>query len=193
MIIDVKGLPCPQPLIEVKKVIDKLTEPTDIVVEVDDATVLNNVVDYLLQLGIESTHDQTTIKFTTGEVNSDAATIACPTATNNQNIVVIKQQVMGAGDDNLGAILMKAYLNTLLQVDNLPSHIIFYNGGVKFTVDDSSVRDVLVELESKGVMLIICGSCVDYYGLKEQISVGVISNMYKIAELLHSSATIVYP
>lgn len=193
MIIDVKGLPCPQPLIEVKKVLDTLSETTAIEVLVDNDTTLNNLVDYLAQFGIVSTVEDYTVRFVSGAIESGADQISCPTSSNGQNIVVIKQQNMGGGDDALGAILMKAYLTTLLEVDNLPTHIIFYNGGVKYTTDDSSIRDVLMELEEKGVMLIICGSCVDFYNLKEQISIGVISNMYKIAGLLHSSSTIVYP
>ena len=92
--------------------------------------------------------------------------------------------VMGRGSDELGRALLKSLLYALAQLETPPRTLLFFNGGAKLTVEGSQSLEDLRELESRGTEILTCGTCLDYYGLKEKLAVGSITNMYRIAEIL---------
>lgn len=94
---------------------------------------------------------------------------------------------MGHGDEKLGAILIKSFLYTVSQTAPLPKTIVFFNGGVKLTCEGSEVLDDIKSMADNGVKIISCGTCLDFYGLKEKLAVGEISNMYTIYETLEKA------
>ena len=100
---------------------------------------------------------------------------------------------MGLGDDELGNILMKGFINTIKEVHPLPKKILFYNKGVQITTVDSPVIDTLKELELLGLEILVCGTCADYFKIKDKIGCGIISNMYDITESLTRSSHIIAP
>ena len=108
-------------------------------------------------------------------------------------MVVIKSLHMGQGDEALGTLLMKSYVNVLPELDYLPQVICLYNEGVKLAIEGSPVLESLQKLESKGVKIIVCGTCTEYYKVSGQLKVGSISNMYHIASLLSTMPKVVYP
>lgn len=108
-------------------------------------------------------------------------------------LVVIKGQTMGAGDDQLGMLLMRACVNSLPELEQLPSAVILYNGGVKLAVKGCDTADSLLKMAGAGVNIVVCGTCVDYYGIKDELAVGVISNMFKINSLVAEAGHVVYP
>lgn len=93
---------------------------------------------------------------------------------------------MGAGDPDLQHTLLRKYLFLLQENGALPGAICFYTSGVKMVVEGSPVLDVLQALESQGVRLIVCKTCLDHYGLIEKIRVGIVGGMPDIiaAQLL---------
>ena len=100
---------------------------------------------------------------------------------------------MGSGDDALGAILMKSFLFALGQQDPLPSTVLFFNGGARLTTTGSASLDDLRALEAAGVEILTCGTCLDRYGLKDDLQVGGVTNMYAIVEKLTNAGTVVRP
>jgi selenium metabolism protein YedF len=100
---------------------------------------------------------------------------------------------MGQGDDELGRKLMKTFINIIGMMDNMPSLIAFYNSGVKLTVKDSGVDDILMELEKRGVRMLICSTCIDYFGIGDKIAAGEKSNMFVITSELASAGNIIRP
>ena len=113
--------------------------------------------------------------------------------TSAKSVINISSNKMGAGDDDLGDILMQSFINTLIQLVPLPSTIILYNAGVLLCTKDSPVLDSLNALETKGVNILLCGTCVDFYNIKDNIAAGKISNMYTIVETLNNSDKIINP
>ena len=93
-------------------------------------------------------------------------------------------EVMGHGDDELGRILMAKYLDTLSHFASSIDKVIFVNSGVKLTVEDSPVLDSIRNLENAGVQILSCGTCLSHFGLKENLKVGEVSNMYAIIEAI---------
>jgi selenium metabolism protein YedF len=98
---------------------------------------------------------------------------------------------MGRGSDELGGILIRGFFHALVETDSKPGTIIFYNSGVELTAAGSPVIDDLLELEKYGVTLLACGTCLEYFGLKDSLGVGTVTNMYTITETLLEAQKIV--
>jgi len=99
-------------------------------------------------------------------------------------IVVIGSKTMGSGSDELGQILLKMFVYSLTEQDVLPSYMLFYNEGAKLTTSQSPVLEDLKTLKDANVEVLTCGACLDYFNLKEKLTVGEVTNMYHILELM---------
>lgn len=108
-------------------------------------------------------------------------------------MVVLKSLKMGQGEDALGGLLMKSYVNVLPELEHLPQTICMYNEGVKLAIEGSPVLEALQKLEAKGVKIIVCGTCTEYYSVSDKLKTGQISNMFHIANLMASCPKVVYP
>ena len=108
-------------------------------------------------------------------------------------VVAVSSDKMGSGNDELGAVLMKSFFFAETQLDTLPDKILFYNGGAKLTVEGSDCLEDIRILEKEGVEILTCGTCLDFYGLKEKLAVGAVTNMYTIAEILQNAVSVVSP
>ena len=91
----------------------------------------------------------------------------------------------------LGKVLMKGFIFALSQLDELPSTILFYNGGATITTEGSPSLDDLKNMEAQGVEILTCGTCLDYYNLKDKLAVGSVTNMYTIVEKLANADKII--
>ncbi len=108
-------------------------------------------------------------------------------------VVYINSQFLGAGDDALGAVLMRAFLKTLVEEEPKPARLIFINSGVKLTSEGSEVLGTLAALSEAGVEILSCGTCLDFYGLKEKLRAGIVSNMYEIVRSLSEADQVIRP
>ncbi len=198
MIIDTKGKLCPAPLIMTKKGIGTATPGEIIEVITDNATSYGNLINYLAELKItpetQKEGDVYTLTFTkTGnERLTEPAEHYCSTSSPDY-VVAIKSDKMGIGDDELGAILLRAFINTLPEAEHLPSAILLYNSGVKIALKGTDTAASLQKLEEKGITIVACGTCLDFFNVKEQLAVGMVGNMYKIVQLLSQAGHVVYP
>ena len=100
---------------------------------------------------------------------------------------------MGEGEAELGQILLRAFINSLKEADKLPSAILLYNNGVKVALKGTDTALSLQALEEKGIVIIACGTCLDYYEVKDKLAVGMISNMYTLTRYMSEAGHIVYP
>lgn len=123
----------------------------------------------------------------------EADTVPCRPDARTHQIVVIASGTMGVGNDGLGAVLMKGFFYALSQMDILPEKILFYNGGVKWTTDESEVLDDLKSMEAQGVEILSCGTCLDYYRCADKLKVGQVTNMYSIVEAMMQADKIIRP
>lgn len=99
-------------------------------------------------------------------------------------VLVLSQDRMGHGDDTLGVMLMKKFLKTFVDIAPVPSYVLCFNAGVKLTVEDSEVLGELKALESKGTTILNCGTCLDYFNLRDKLRAGHISNMHEIVGVM---------
>ena len=108
-------------------------------------------------------------------------------------VVGVSSDRMGEGNEELGHVLIKGFLFALTQLDKLPKTMLFYNGGAKLTTEGSESLEDLKSLEAQGVEIMTCGTCLDYYGLKDKLKVGTVTNMYSIVETMNQAGRIIRP
>ena len=104
-----------------------------------------------------------------------------PAAADN-TVVAVSADHMGEGQGELGKNLLKAFLYALSQQESLPKAILFYNGGASLTCQGSLSLEDLQSMAERGVEILTCGTCLNYYGLSDKLQVGEVTNMYVIAE-----------
>ncbi len=202
-LVDAKGLACPEPVILTKKALDAHDEVT---VLVDNTTALENVKRLASVSGCavdvtEGSGGIFRIDIKKGQGSRSACDaspewthpLGAPHALPGPTILVIASGVMGHGNDELGALLMKAFIHTAVDLEHRPDMMIFYNTGVKLAAHESGVVDDLKALEEKGVRILVCGTCVNFFDLGGKIGAGTVSNMYDIAGALSTAGRIVKP
>ena len=123
----------------------------------------------------------------------DIRTVGSNNPGASNTVIAIGSNCMGSGDDNLGATLMKGYIYAVSQQEELPKTILFYNGGAKLTTEGSLSLEDLKAIEEQGVQILTCGTCLNYYGLSEKLSVGSVTNMYTIVETLAQATKVIKP
>lgn len=111
----------------------------------------------------------------------------------DNTVVVLSSDKMGEGDDKLGRTLLKNFIYALKEQVHLPKTILIYNSGVYLVAKGSDSLEDLKHLESQGVQILTCGTCLNYYQLTESLEVGTVTNMYTIAEKQMSANKIINP
>lgn len=186
--IDAKGLACPRPVILTKKELDVISAG-EVKTLVDNQVAVENLsrlatslkLSYETEVLGENSFAVTIKKGESVDTGvAEASNVNAPSGKGT--VIVIQSDQMGKGDEALGKILMKSFIYTVKETKPHPEAILFYNSGVRLTVNDSPLLDDLKYLENLGVEIVSCGTCLDFYELKEKLGVGIISNMYTIYE-----------
>ncbi len=162
--VDARGLACPQPVIKASRALES---NDSIIVKVDNQTAYENIQRLAKSKGcsvaVEKKSDGIYIflekQVTQVSLKDQVHGTVIPGAVREERVLLISQDVMGRGDDSLGAILMKGFFHTLAETDPSPDTII------------------------------ACGTCLDYFNLKQSLRAGTVSNMYEIKELMLASSS----
>lgn len=197
--VNAMGENCPIPVIKTKKAMQEIQGPEVIEVLVDNEIAVQNVTKMAANAGGNVTSEKLgdaefkVIVEMNGAVHAEAQEEACvPDAVSN-TVVVIASDRMGEGNDELGKVLIKGFIFAVTQLDTLPKKILFYNGGATLTAEGSDSLEDLKSMEEQGVEILTCGTCLDYYGLKEKLAVGSVTNMYSIVEAMEQAGKIIRP
>lgn len=179
--VDARGLACPQPVICTKKALEE-NEGGELVTIVDNEVARDNVLRYVKSQNLIAEVEEKASDYYI-RIHKPEYTGLDPQLTREKDyIIFMGNQYLGQGNDELGRVLTKSFFYTLTESASLPAQIIFINSAVKLACEDSHVLQHLMELDKKGVQILACGTCLDYYGLKEKLCVGSVSNMYTILE-----------
>lgn len=188
-VIDTSGLPCPQPVIKTKQILEEgCFEHLEVIV--DNLAAKENVSRFLTKSKVKIAriennagkfHIFAQIKEAKPSKDFAEDEYLCSVPQITGKTLFITKDALGTGSKELGKKLMKAFLYTLTQLENKPTLLLFMNSGVKLCVEGSDSVPNLKTLSEKGTELLVCGTCLDYFGISEKLQVGKISNMYDIA------------
>ena len=201
-IIDCKGMACPLPVVNAKKAAEELNSGDVLTVLVDNEIAVQNLTRFAEHKGFgvsaekKADREYAVIMTISGAVAEETREeeIACVMDSRRKGmLVVLSGNVMGTGDPKLGTSLVKAFVFALTKQDQLPDTILCYNTGASLTCEGADTLEDLKLLESEGVTILTCGTCLDFYGLKEKLAVGGVTNMYDIVERMESAAQIIKP
>jgi selenium metabolism protein YedF len=198
-IVDARGLACPQPVVNTRKAL----ESSDMIITiVDNMTAVENLRRMASSLGCNISEDRkpdgyylTITKSLVDPSVKEAAPMSAahPSVSSGQpqrGVLLMSQDIMGRGDEQLGKILIRAFFHTIAENPPAPETIIFLNTGVRLVVEGSDVLEDIQSLEKSGTRILSCGTCLDYLNIKDRVRVGVISNMYEIKEILMGGSSV---
>ena len=196
------GDACPIPVVKTRKAMETIKGSEVVETLVDNEIAVENLKKMAGQMGyqvkdqkLEEGKYSVQIMVTEAEKTEKIQADICdcrPTAASDK-VVVIRSNVMGEGDPELGKVLIKGFIYALSQQEELPKTMLFYNGGACLTCEGSASLDDLKELEHRGVKILTCGTCLNFYGLSVKLKVGEVTNMYEIAETMSKASLIVSP
>ena len=200
-IIDCKGMNCPLPVVNAKKAAEELNSGDVLTVLVDNEIAVQNLKRLAEHKGFGVSAEKksekeyaVTMNISGGVVVNAEEETACVMDSRRKGMrVVLAANVMGTGDPKLRTSLMKAFVFALTKQDQLPDTILCYNTGASLTCEGADTLEDLKLLESEGVTILTCGTCLDFYGLKEKLAVGGVTNMYDIVERMENAAQIIKP
>lgn len=197
--VDCRGMACPLPVVNAKKAAESLHPGDTLIVRVDNEIAVQNLQRFAQHMGFAAKGEKVgdaeySVTMVIGGEAKAEPEIACNLDTRKKGmLVVLSGNTMGSGDERLGKALMKAFVFALTKQDVLPETILCYNTGAYLTTDGADTLEDLKLLESEGVTILTCGTCLDFYGLKEKLAVGGVTNMYDIVERMESAQSIVRP
>ncbi|ABX41861.1 sulfurtransferase-like selenium metabolism protein YedF [Lachnoclostridium phytofermentans] len=219
--IDARGLQCPLPVIETKKVLKELTDGM-VEIFVDNEIAVQNLTKMAKQMKLnyssekiandhyavrieivdqakegvnQNSNSRENIQSNSSQdVTLVSTTDQCnPDTREESTIIVLSTDHMGEGNEQLGKTLMKGFIYALTELDKLPEKVILYNGGAKLPVEGSDSLEDLKLLEAQGVEILTCGTCLNFYEISDKLSVGSVTNMYAIAEIMMNASKIIKP
>ncbi len=188
--VNAVGEVCPKPVIMTKKALKEI-ESGVVEVSVDNQTSKENVEKMAKEMGhtFETKEEGNVFVITitkSGEKQENSS--------KEENIVIsIGSDKMGEGEDELGKILIKGFIYALTEAETLPKTVLLYNKGVLLaSTFEDTVKDLKV-LEERGVEILSCGTCANFYHVQDQIKVGTLTNMYTILERQMKAAKVIKP
>lgn len=187
--VDCRNMACPAPVISVKRALESQGE---IRVLIDDGAPRENVTRFARNRGfiVQEEQDNTgwVLKITAGN-SSDIGSAAV--SQSGKVVFMIASDRLGDGSDELGKLLMKNFIHSLLEASELPSRILFLNSGVRLTTEGSDVLEALGKLSGMGVEILSCGLCLDFFGIKDKLLAGSTTNMLTTIESILSNERVI--
>ena len=177
--IDARGKACPIPVILAKKEADAGNEQYSVLV--DNQTAVENLTRFSGSAGYIPTVTElgSDWSVTLSKSGEGQAEVTQKGSTKSWALFIGREGI-GEGDPTLGASLLKMCFYTLTQGDVLPDYILMMNGGVKAAVEHEQAIEHLKELEARGVSVLVCGACLNFFGMTDDLKAGTLSNMYDI-------------
>ena len=206
IVVNATGRACPESVAMTKAALDKGAEELEVLVDNPEAAtnvkrllegrgfrVLLQDEDGRLKLtaGKKTEPSVSTSRASASQAQAPAPAAPMPVPRPVEGMaVLITGKTLGRNDEELGEILVKGFLGALSQLDVPPRTVALINEGVKLALFDSSSCDHLKNLERKGTNILVCGTCVNHFGITDSVGAGVISNMFEIVESLNKAGKI---
>jgi selenium metabolism protein YedF len=192
--IDVRGLPCPRPVLETRRELEAGSPPLRVVV--DNEASAENVRRFAESRGLAAVIGRQgpdwTVSLRGVPVPSrEGEEVACaslpspvPAPAATARTILVGAETLGRGNDDLGRILMQALLETMAVAERVPRFLVLVNGGVKLACEEDDLVAALGKVAGRGTEILCCGTCLSFFGLTDRLRVGRVSNALEIQNLL---------
>lgn len=192
-IIDCRNMACPAPVVTTKRALEEAGGEA-VQVLVDPGAPRENVTRFAENRGFAVSEAETDNGFTL-TITSSGSAPAVPVRTvadrGGKSVILVASDRLGDGPEELGRLLMKNFIITLLDLAELPDRMLFVNTGVLLTTEGSEVLEALESLGNRGVEVLSCGVCLDFFHRKDKLVAGSVTNMFTIAESLMGAGSVV--
>jgi selenium metabolism protein YedF len=191
-ILDCRNMACPAPVVATKRALEEAVgEPLQVLV--DQGAPRENVTRFAVNRGytVSETAHGNGFALTIGGGQPPASPQTGTAESAATRVVLVSSDRLGNGPEELGRLLMKNFLITLLDLETVPDRLLFVNSGVFLTTEGSEVLEVLEKLGNRGVEVLSCGACLDFFQRKEQLQAGAVGNMFTIAESLMTAGSVI--
>lgn len=198
MKVDLRGLTCPEPVLRMKRLLDQ-NSGQDVAALVDDDVCVQNLTRLARSLKLPATVEELPgcFQVTIGSAGSASPAAgqaaAGASAQASGTIILFASDKFGDGDEDLSRTLVNLFLQTALDSGHLPRAILMANSGVKLLSPGSQVAPVLAAFRERGVEVLACGLCLEFYGLKESVDKAQITNMFAICEYIFAADKVLSP
>ncbi len=191
-VIDCKNMACPTPVVTTKRALEEAGGEV-VQVLVDAGAPRENVTRFARNRGYMVAETELAGGFALTITPPDTLLSAPQPATSGtgQRVMMITSDRIGADANELGRLLMKNFIITLLDLADLPDRMLFLNSGVLLTSEGSDVLEALEQLGNRGVEIMSCGICLDYYHTKDKLAAGSVTNMFTTAESLLQASSVI--
>ncbi len=189
--VDARGLECPKPVLLTKRALDE-TEEGNVLAIVDTEIARDNVIKLAKSMDCNIITEESNGNYYINISKKEQMELNDMfRQSENDYVLLVTSQFLGKGSEELGRVLMNSFFYTLSESENFPRSILFINTGVNLTTQKTSVIESLSSLESRGVEILSCGTCLDFYNLKDKLLIGGVTNMYSIVEKLIEAAKVI--
>jgi selenium metabolism protein YedF len=194
-VVDCRNMSCPLPVVAVKRALADLPMGDVLQVLLDPGAPVENVTRFAVNRAYtvteQSADGSIALVIAGRETGSGQETYGVPDGSGGSGVLLIAADRLGEGPEELGRLLMKNFIITLLDLAEPPDRMIFLNTGVMLTTTGSEVLEALEKLGNRGVEILSCGVCLDYFNRKDQLIAGKVTNMFTIAESVLKGGAVV--
>jgi selenium metabolism protein YedF len=183
---------CSQPVIAAKRALEERKE-SGFTVILNDPFSSENVKRFALSQGCSVTVEKRGEDFYFHIQKTGSPEEGKKLRKEGRIVVCIDSDRLGIGDEALGSILMREFLEALLGLEKKPNRLLLINSGVRLSTEGSDSMETLAKLSEAGTEILSCGIYLDFYGLKDKLRVGSISNMYEITSSLLEANRLIWP
>lgn len=193
--LNCQGLVCPQPVVEVRNFLEAHPQAAELTVLVDNQAAAQNVTRFLetreFKVSVQGAGPEFQVQAQKQDQGSCEIAIEKIMEKPQKTLILIGQDTLGLGDDRLGSLLMLNFLRTLKEMGDALWRLVFVNSGVKLTIEGAEALSILQELESQSVSILVCGTCLNHFGLLEKKRVGETTNMLDIVTSLEVAEKVI--
>ena len=194
--IDAQGLACPQPVVLTKKALEE-NESGQIVIYVDNENAKENVSRMAQTQGYpvnvknnDNGSFEVSILKEHGTAEPAPAAKSAAADTGGEVVYLFDADFIGTNRD-LGKVLVNGFLNAALSLENKKASVILISNGVKLAAKKSYALDVLTRISDEGIRILVCGTCLDFFKIRNKLQVGTVSNALEIMECMTGAAKVI--
>jgi selenium metabolism protein YedF len=192
--VDARGLDCPQPVVLSKKALSEL-ESGEVIVSVDDEVARDNVRRMAENEGcmvtVEGAEDGFELKIVKTVSSKAHEGLPVQEKEVEDTLAYLFESDFIGSNRELGKVLVNGFLSAIPSLPERKSAIILISNGVKLATTGSYVLEILSKLGQSGFKVLICGTCLDFFKIRDKVQVGTISNALEIMETLTNAGKVI--